>query len=251
MSIELTYYDDVAVIRLCRPEKLNAMTLQMYDALGDAFLSVRDDNNVRCVVLAGGEKAFCAGADLAEAVPALAENRFDISHWDVAHLKNTAFYKPLICAIRGHCIGAGFEIMLATDIRIASDKATFLLPEPVHGFVPAGGTLVRLVRQIGYVQAMEILLCSKTFGAQDMLSKGVINQVVPDDQVESVAIQLARHIARFSPLAIQTIKEAVLTLQDEPIAEAFIKEAQLGQRTFTSPEAKAALHAFANKSCHE
>jgi enoyl-CoA hydratase len=249
MAIELQRSGHVATVRLSRPEKLNALSLKMYEDLGSAFAELREDDTVRVVVLCGaGDKAFCVGADLTEAIPALASNRFDISAWDPAHLKDAAFYKPIVCAIRGLCIGGGFEIMLATDIRIASPDSTFQLPEPSHGFIPAGGTLVRLVRQIGYAHAMEILLSGRRFSAQEMQVIGVINQVVEADKVEAFAHEMASSIANFSPSAIQTIKEAVLTLQDMPLREAFAQEARLGQRTFTSEEAKRGLAAFAARS---
>lgn len=249
MAIELTRNGPVATVTISRPDKLNALSLQMYEDLGRAFAEVRDDPGIRAVVLTGaGEKAFCVGADLTESIPALASDRFDISAWDPAHLKNMAFYKPIVCAVRGLCIGGGFEIMLATDIRIAAADAQFQLPEPVHGFVPAGGTLVRLVRQIGYAHAMEILLLARRFSAAELLSRGIVNQVVPTAEVDGVAHETAARIASLSPTAVQTIKEAVLTLQDLPWAEAFAREAALGQRTFTSEDAKKGLAAFAARA---
>ncbi|HMN84374.1 MAG TPA: enoyl-CoA hydratase/isomerase family protein, partial [Bauldia sp.] len=130
MAIEISRNGPVATVTLSRPDKLNALSLQMYEDLGRAFAELRDDDAVRSLVLTGaGEKAFCVGADLTESIPALASGRFDISAWDPAHLKNMAFYKPIVCAVRGLCIGGGFELMLATDIRIASDDAEFQLPE--------------------------------------------------------------------------------------------------------------------------
>ncbi|WP_312795008.1 enoyl-CoA hydratase/isomerase family protein [Tianweitania sp.] len=249
MSIEIERAGHVATIRISRPEKLNALSLAMYEDLGKAFAETRDDDAVRAVVLMGaGERAFCVGADLMESIPALASDRFDISAWDPAHLKGMNFYKPIISAVRGLCIGGGFEIMLATDIRIAATDAVFQLPEPSHGFVPAGGTLVRLVRQIGYAHAMEILLSARRFGPEEMRAKGVVNQVVAPDKVEGVAHDIASHIATLSPTAIQTIKEAVLKLQDLPLEEAFAREAELGQRTFTSTDAKRGLKAFADRA---
>lgn len=249
MTIDVERAGHVATVRISRPEKLNALSLAMYDDLGRAFAALRDDDAVRAVVLAGaGERAFCVGADLLESIPALASDRFDISAWDPAHLKGTRFYKPVVCAVRGLCIGGGFELMLGTDIRIASSDAVFQLPEPAHGFVPAGGTLVRLVRQIGYAHAMEILLTARRFGADDMLAKGVVNMVVEPDRVEAVAHETAAQIATLSPTAIATIKEAVLTLQDLPLDEAFAQEARLGQRTFTSADAKRGLQAFAERA---
>lgn len=249
MAIELSRDGHVATITIARPEKLNALSLKMYDDLGRAFAEVRDDDDVRAVILTGaGDKAFCVGADLTESIPALAADRFDISAWDPAHLKNTAFYKPIICAVRGLCLGGGFEIMLATDIRIATEDAIFQFPEAKHGFVPAGGTLVRLVRQIGYAHAMEILLTARRFSAAQLLARGVINQVVASSELERAAREIAQEIAALSPTAVQTIKEAVLTLQDETWEKAFAKEAALGQSTFTSEDAKKGLAAFAARA---
>lgn len=249
MSIDFTTDGHVATVRINRPDKMNALTLAMYDDLGRAFHAIKDDDAVRAVVLTGaGDRAFCVGADLMESIPALASDKMDISAWDPAHIKFPGFYKPVVSAIKGMCMGGGFEIMLATDIRVAARNAVFQLPEPKHGFVPAGGTLVRLVRQIGYAHAMEIMLTADRFSADDLHAKGVINRVVDADQVEPVAFELAAKIAALSPTAIQTIKEAALTLQDLPLADAFHKEAALGQRTFTSADAKRGLAAFANRS---
>ena len=249
MEIEVERDGAVATIRIARPDKLNALSLAMYEDLGRAFTEAAHDDAVRAVVLAGaGERAFCVGADLTESIPALASDRFDISAWDPAHLKNVPLYKPVVAAIRGLCVGGGFEIMLATDLRIASTDAVFQLPEPIHGFVPAGGTLVRLVRQIGHAHAMEILLTAQRFSSADMLAKGVINRVLPAAEVEPAAKELAARMAALSPSAVQTIKEAVLTLQDLPYREAFAEEARLGQRTFTSADAKRGLAAFAARA---
>jgi enoyl-CoA hydratase len=246
LAIDITRDGAVATVRFARPEKLNALTLAMYDDLGRAFAEIGRDDRIHAVVLAGaGDRAFCVGADLSESIPALASGRFDISAWDPAHLKTGGFYKPIVSAVRGLCMGGGFEIMLATDIRIASEDAVFQFPEVNHGFVPAGGTLVRLTRQIAYAHAMEIMLTGRRFTAAELLSRGVLNQVVPDDRVETTAAALAAEIARKSPLAVQTIKEAALTLYDLPVAEAFAREAALGQRTFTSDQAKETLARFA------
>lgn len=246
MAIDIARDGAVATIRFARPEKLNALTLAMYDDLGRAFVEIVRDDRIHAVVLAGsGDRAFCVGADLTESIPALASGRFDISEWDPAHLKTGAFYKPIISAVRGLCLGGGFEIMLATDLRIAADDAVFQFPEVGHGFVPAGGTLVRLTRQIAYAHAMELMLSGRRFSAAELLTRGVLNQVVPSDQVEPLAMALAADIADKSPIAVQTIKEAALTLYDLPLAEAFAREAVLGQRSFTSDRAKQSLERFA------
>jgi enoyl-CoA hydratase len=248
MAIDYDRHSNVATIRINRPVKLNALTLTMYDDLGRAFADANADDGVHAVVLTGaGDRAFCVGADLTESIPALTEGRFDISQWDPAHLKVEGFYKPVVSAIRGLCLGGGFEIMLATDIRIAAKDAQFQLPEAGHGFVPAGGTLVRLVRQIGYAHAMEIMITGEKFSAADMLARGVVNRIVEAAEVEPTAQELAARIAKLSPSAVQTIKEAALTLQHLPLTEAFQKEAALGQRTFASEDAKRGLAAFAER----
>lgn len=249
MGITIDLFESVATITIDRPEKLNSLSLKMYEDLGNAFSEVNKNNEVKAVVLTGaGERAFCVGADLTESIPALADDRFNISAWDPAHLKGVAFFKPIISAINGMCIGGGFEIILGTDIRIASKEAFFQFPEVNLGFVPAGGTLVRLVRQIGYAHAMEILLTARRFSSNDLLDRGIINEVVSQEEVLQRAQSIAVEIAGFSSNAVQTIKEAAITLQDYPLNEAFDKEAVLGQRTFTSEEAKVNLRKFAQRS---
>jgi enoyl-CoA hydratase len=129
MSVLVDIADTIMTIRLSRPEKLNALSLAMYHDLGRAFVEAARDDAVRVVLLTGeGQKAFCVGADLTESIPALADDRFDISAWDPGHLKNVPLYKPVVCAVQGLCIGGGFEIMLATDIRIAYEDAVFQCP---------------------------------------------------------------------------------------------------------------------------
>ena len=241
--------EHIAHIRFNRPEKLNAVTLAMYDALGEAFARADADPDVRVILLgANGDRAFCVGADLGESIPALAEGRFDISEWDGAHIKQPGFHTPVVAAINGLCMGGGFEIMLATDIRIASDSAVFALPEASLGFTPAGGTLVRLVRQIPYALAMELMLTAERFPAARLAEMGLLNRVVPPDQLDAVALQFARGIAQKGQVAVSVIKEAALTLGHLPYEEAFRQEAALGQRAFTSNEAKAGLQRFMSRS---
>lgn len=245
MGILYEKNDAVATITLDRPDKLNAMSLAMYDDLGAAYREARDDGDIRAIVLTGaGTRAFCVGADLTESIPALAEDRFDISEWDAAHLKSIGMYKPVIAAVCGLCIGGGFEFMLSTDIRIVAEDAAFQLPEPRHGFVPAGGTLVRLARQASYAHAMQIMLMAERLSAADLYRMGVVNEVLPSDQVLGRAQAIAAGLAELGPIALGTIKEAALTLHSEPLDSAFAQEARLGQRAFTCDDAKIGLARF-------
>ncbi|MBL8271147.1 enoyl-CoA hydratase/isomerase family protein [Steroidobacter sp.] len=245
MSIAYDLQDGIARITFNRPAKLNALTLAMYDELGAAFKTAAEDDRVRVVILTGaGERAFCVGADLTESIPALARNDIDISAWDPAHLKGLNLDKPIIAAINGLCMGGGFEIMLATDLRIASSTAVFSLPEVSIGIVPAGGTLVRLVRQIGYAAALEIMMTGDRFSSEHLLRVGVLNRVVAPEDLSATATRLAERLARLSPTALKVIKQSVRELTDLPLQDAFRREAVLGQVAFTSADAKRGLAAF-------
>ncbi|MAY61089.1 MAG: enoyl-CoA hydratase [Rhizobiales bacterium] len=249
MAITTDIHEGVATITIDRPEKLNALSLAMYDALGAAFAEANRNDAVNAVVLTGaGDRAFCVGADLLESIPALARDDFDISAWDPAHLKGVEFYKPIVAAVRGMCIGGGFELILGTDIRIASEDAAFQLPEVGHGFVPAGGTLVRLVRQIAYAHAMEIMLSGRRFTAGEMQVRGVVNEIVKPGDTLARAQEIAGVLAGYSPIAVQAIKRAALTFNDIPLDEAFAREAKLGQTTFTSDRARQGLDAFSRRA---
>lgn len=248
MAVTLEREGAVAVIRFDRPDKLNALTLAMYDELAAAFAEVRDDDATAVAVLTGsGDRAFCVGADLGESIPALAEGRFDISQWDGAHQKHTTLYKPVIAAVNGLCMGGGLEILLSTDLRVAAEHAEFQLPEPGVGVVPAGGTLVRLTRQIPYAWAMQLLLLADRVTAADALRFGLLNAVVPVEHLLPTAMEWAERMTRLSGTALATIKQAVLDLGDVPLEQAFRREAEYGQRAFTSPDAREGLAAFAER----
>lgn len=237
----------IAVIKFNRPEKLNTLTLQMYEDLGKAFQRAQSDPEVAvCILIGEGQKAFCVGADLTESIPYLNQGHY-IDEWDAAHLKHIKMNKPIIGAINGMCMGGGFEIMLGTDIRVASDKAVFALPEVSLGIVPAGGTLVRLARQIPYVRAMELILSGEKIDAQTALDYGILNYVVKPEEVMDKAMEIAEKFLSLSTVAVQTAKEAVIKLREIPLEQAFETEAMLGYKAFTSSDAKEGLDAFYNK----
>ncbi len=245
MSISYERLAHTALIRFDRPAKLNALTLAMYQALGEAFQRAGADPQVRAIVLTGaGERAFCVGADLTESIPALARNEIDISAWDGAHLKHVRIDQPVIAAVNGLCMGGGFEIMLATDLRLAVPQAQFSLPEVSLGIVPAGGTLARLTRQVAHAHAMELLLTAGRFSAAQLHRMGVINEIVEPEDLLPRALQLAEQVARLSPGAIAITKQAVRELADLPLDDAFRREAVLGQQAFTSADAQRGLGAF-------
>jgi enoyl-CoA hydratase/carnithine racemase len=246
--VTLERLDGVGVITIDRPSKLNALTLAMYEELGAAFAEVRDDAAIGVAVLTGaGDRAFCVGADLGESIPALASGRFDISEWDAAHQKHTRLEKPVIAAVGGLCLGGGFEIVLSTQLRIASESASFALPETGIGVVPAGGTLARLVRQIPYPFAMELMLLGTRIDAATALRYGIVNRVVPDAELRDAALELATAVLGRSRTAVATVIRAVRELSALPLDDAFRREAVLGQEAFASPDAREGLAAFAER----
>lgn len=248
MGIRLDRDGGVATITIDRPEKLNALTLAMYQELGAAFAQARDDAGIGVVVLTGaGDRAFCVGADLGESIPALTEGRFDISEWDGAHQKHTRLDKPVIGAVNGLCLGGGFEILLSTDLRVAADTAEFALPETGIGVVPAGGTLVRLTRQIPYAFAMDLVLRGSRIDAATALRYGILNEVVPAGEVLARAHRIAGELLTRSGTALATAKRAMRELADLPLGDAFRLEARLGQEAFTSDDAREGLAAFAER----
>ncbi|GAA2121138.1 enoyl-CoA hydratase/isomerase family protein [Nocardioides bigeumensis] len=248
MTITTTVDAGIALVTINRPEKLNALTLTMYQELSQAFDEASRDRDVGVVVLTGaGDRAFCVGADLGESIPALSTGDVDISLWDGAHQKHTTLDKPVICAVNGFCLGAGFEIMLSTDLRVASDTATFALPETGVGVVPAGGTLTRLVRQIPYAAAMELMLLGEPIDAVHAERVGLVNRVVPASDVLPTAYDLARRLLALSGTAVSLVKTSVRALADMPADAAFHAEAAFGQRAFTSADAAEGLAAFGDR----
>lgn len=247
MAIRYEKEGGIATITIDRPEKLNTLTLQMYEDLGNSFKQAAADDDVAVVILTGaGEKSFCVGADLTESIPYLNQGHY-IDEWDAAHLKHVALYKPVICAVNGLCMGGGFEILFSTDIRVASSKAVFALPEVGLGIVPAGGTLARLAKQIPYARAMEVILTGRKITAQEALDYGILNYVVEPDQVMEKAKEIASLFLPLSTTAVQVAKESVMKLREMPLEQAFETEAMLGYKAFTSEDAKEGLDSFYNK----
>lgn len=247
-GITLAIDAGIGVITIDRPEKLNALTLEMYQELGRAFDRVARDPEIGVAILTGaGDRAFCVGADLAESIPALASGAFDISRWDGAHQKHSTLDKPVICAVNGLCLGGGFEIMLATDLRVAADSATFGLPETGVGVVPAGGTLTRLVRQVPTAPAMELMLLGEPIDAARAERIGLVNRVVPAVDLQDAAHDLARRLLARSGTALGVVKASVRALSDMTQEAAFHAEALFGQQAFTSDDAAEGLDAFATR----
>ncbi|AWI54496.1 enoyl-CoA hydratase [Aquabacterium olei] len=199
----------VRVLRLNRPAVLNALNLALRQRLAEAFAAADTDPAVRVVVLAGGERAFCAGADLNEYVDA---SPTDIIGREMDRLWGaiSACRKPVIAAVRGHALGGGCELAMHADLILASDQASFGQPEVLLGLMPGGGATQRLTRAVGKFQAMRLLLTGARLTAPEALALGLVSEVHPDAEVEDRALSMAAALAKGPQLAQQFIKEAVL-----------------------------------------
>lgn len=198
----------VALVTINRPEKLNALDGEHYRALSEAWIRVRDDPAVRVAVVTGtGDRAFSVGAD----VKWLASQSRQEIEWNTQREpllnRGLEIWKPVICAVRGYCLGAGLTLALATDIRIAAHDSVFGFPEVKRGAIAGNGGTQRLAQQVPYAVAMEMLLSGDHFSAQTAARWGLVNHIVGFDEVLPVAMELAGRIALNAPLAVQATKE--------------------------------------------
>lgn len=252
--------DGIAYITFNRPQVRNAMSPEVFCRLADAWQDYAEDDSLRVAIITGaGDRAFTAGADLGTFIPLLSGARQPEDEWDRRLLQDNrvsdasilrggfTLYKPIIAAINGFCLGGGTELIQATDLRIAAEHATFALTEVIRGFMPAGGSTVRLPRQIPYCKAMEILLLGERMNAQEAYRIGLVNEVVPADQVMPKAEELARKIAANGPVAVRKIKETVLRALSVSFEEGFQIENENAGMVLKTEDAKEGPRAFMEK----
>jgi enoyl-CoA hydratase len=235
-----------AVVQFNRPDVLNAINMKLMEELVDALEALDRDNDVRCIVLTGNEKAFAAGADIKEMADASAVEmliRDQFARWD----KIRKIKKPIIAAVSGFALGGGCELMMTCDIVIASETAKIGQPEINIGVMPGAGGTQRLTRAVGKAKAMEIVLTGKTFSADEALKWGLINKVVPVEYCLQEAKDLAKEIASKPPIAVRLAKEAVLKAFDTTIEGGLEFERKNFYLLFASDDQKEGMKAFVEK----
>jgi enoyl-CoA hydratase len=237
--------DRIAIITINRAEAMNAFTADMLRGMDAAFADFNADPDLWVAILtAAGEKSFCAGMDLKEAIPAMADGD-DLGYGDHTKRPFSDVFKPIIAAVNGFCIAGGLEFLQGTDIRIAAEHATFGLGEVRWGIIPTGGSHIRLPRQIPWAVAMELLLMGRPIDAKRAYDIGLVNAVVPAAELLPTALKWAETICKNGPLAVRTAKEiAVRALELEG---GFVLEKALGARVFASADAAEGPKAFAEK----
>ena len=249
----------IATFTLNRPAARNALTPELVCRLADALRDFAADPELRVGILTGqGDKAFCAGSDLATMLPLISGDRAAADEWDrrvleepfvmaASSLRDYPLDKPLIAAVNGACLAGGMEMLLGTDIRIAARSASFGLPEVCRGLFASGGSTVRLPRQIPFIHAMDILLTGRRISADEALSMNIVNKVVPDDELMTTARDYARMIAANSPFAVQQTKRSVMEGLGMERDAAFDSEQAIGSDVFGHVDAREGPLAFVEK----
>ncbi|MGB6838091.1 MAG: enoyl-CoA hydratase/isomerase family protein [Dehalococcoidia bacterium] len=232
----------IAWVTLDRPEVLNAVNLQMRDDLWTIMEAFRDDPDALVLIIKGaGERAFSAGADISEfgTAPSYVESRRARRERDLWGLM-LALEKPLIAAIHGHALGAGCEMSMCCDLRIASEDARFGLPEVNLGYIPSAGGTQLLPRTIPPGVAMSLILSADDIDAREALRLGLVNRVVPRDRLYSEAEALARQLLARPQQALRYAKEAVLRGLELPLAEGLALEGRLAALAVAERQGRAA-----------
>ncbi|MCI0706536.1 MAG: enoyl-CoA hydratase-related protein [Ignavibacteriae bacterium] len=244
--IIVTKEQGYAIAQLNRPDVLNALNMKLMAELVEALEALDKDEDVRCVIITGNEKAFAAGADIKEMADASAMDmlvRDMFARWDrIRKIK-----KPIIAAVSGFALGGGCELSMTCDIIIASETAKFGQPEINIGVMPGAGGTQRLTRAVGKAKAMEIVLTGKMISAQEALQWGLINKIVPVEYYLQEAKDLAKEIASKPPMAVRLAKEAVLKAFDTTIEAGLEYERKNFYLLFASDDQKEGMKAFVDK----
>ena len=238
--------DAVGIITLNRPKALNALNAQLIDELNSALSAFQDDPAIGCVILAGSEKAFAAGADIRE----MKDKTFTdvylndfLATWD----RIAEFRKPMIAAVAGYCLGGGCELAMMCDFIIAADTAKFGQPEIALGVIPGAGGTQRLTRFIGKAKAMDMVLTGRMMEAPEAESCGLVSRIVSQEKLLEEAVNAASKIASFSQPVAMMAKEAVNRAYETSLAEGLRFERRLIHSMFALADQKEGMSAFVEK----
>jgi enoyl-CoA hydratase/carnithine racemase len=236
----------VALLRLNRPEARNALSPEVMEALAAELERLDPDPEARCIVIAGSDEVFAAGAD----IKALSERSFaeSLRHPSASFWRRVAAVKtPLIAAVSGYALGGGCELALACDMIVAAGSATFGQPEIRLGIIPGGGGTQRLARVMGKQRTMEYVLTGRRFDAPTAHELGIVNVVAEDGQWLEAAMELARTVAERPPIAVRLAKQAVLTAEETGLSSGLENERRLYELAMATEDRVEGMHAFLDK----
>jgi len=248
MGLDYQKEGHMAVFTINRPEARNAFNTQMLQEMYESMMDFRNDANVWVGIITGaGEKAFCGGTDAKERLPILKEHRGSPEVTPANPMRGLELWKPLIAAVNGLALGMGFELMLACDIRIASENARFGLPEVTLGLIPGQGGTQRLTRMVPWCKAAEMILTGKIMDAHEANRIGLINEVVSPGDLMARAKEWADTICQAAPLAVKAAKEAMIRGYNMDLNDGLRLENTLVSYLVGSEDFAEGIKAFAEK----
>jgi enoyl-CoA hydratase len=259
MNVLFEKKDHIGYVKYNRPEAKNAFSPELITKMAQIVDEINGDNDIWVVILGSSTPGvFSAGADLKLTIPLLTgarkpendvEQRIldDVGLFRKGTLKAKDIDRPIVAAIDGFCFGGGFEAVLSTDIRIATERSVFGLPEVTRGIAPWGGGTSKLARQVPYAKAMEVVLTGRRFSAKEMFEMGLINEVVDPDVLWERADDYAKVISSNAPLAVRAAKASIKACIGHPFDEALELERNLTAHLRDTEDAREGPRAFAEK----
>ena len=244
--VESSRDGNVVLLRLNRPEARNALSPELMEELASELEALDPDPEVRCVVIAGSDKVFAAGAD----IKAMAERSFAeaLRHPAAGFWRRLAAIKtPMIAAVSGYALGGGCELALACDMIVAAEGATFGQPEINLGIIPGGGGTQRLARVLGKQRAMEYVLTGKRFDAETARALGLVNRIATNDAWLDGAMSLAKEVAEKPPIAARLGKQAVLVAEETALSPGIENERRLYELAMATEDRVEGMTAFLEK----
>ncbi|MDE4142216.1 enoyl-CoA hydratase-related protein [Phaeobacter gallaeciensis] len=244
--IEITRKDRVALLRLNRPEQLNALNEALAAELIAAVTDLDADSSVGCIVITGSERAFAAGADISEMVNMSAEEMSEKDYFG-EWMQFVTARTPKIAAVQGYALGGGCELMMMCDFAIAGQGAKFGQPEVKLGVVAAIGGTQRMTKLIGRARAMDMHLTGRMMDAEEALSAGLIARVVPDEDVLPEALKAAALVSDYSRPAVRLAREAVMRAEESSLSEGLLYERRMFHKLFGTKDQLEGMTAFLEK----
>ncbi|MDF2231000.1 enoyl-CoA hydratase [Albimonas sp. CAU 1670] len=239
--------DHVGLVKLNRPDALNALNQELLNELGEVLAKFDADDKIRCIVLTGSAKAFAAGADIKEMSDKTATEMFKLDFFADGCRAMERTRTPIIAAVAGYALGGGCELAMLCDFILAADTAKFGQPEINLGVIPGMGGTQRLTRYVGKAKAMEMCLSGRFMGAEEAERAGLVSRVIPADKLLDEAMAVAAKIADKSPIASMAAKEAVNRAYETTLAEGVMFERRLFHGLFASEDQKEGMAAFIEK----
>jgi enoyl-CoA hydratase len=237
----------VGIVTLNRPKQLNALNNQLMDELGAALKAFDADPAIGCMIVAGSEKAFAAGADIGAmagwSFSGVYRDDYITRNWEIIR----SIRKPVIAAVAGFALGGGCELTMMCDFIIAADNAKFGQPEIKLGIIPGAGGTQRLPRAIGKSKAMDMVLTSRMMDASEAERAGLVSRVVPLDKLMDEALAAALVICEFSQIAVMAAKESVNRAFEGPLSDGVMFERRMFHAMFATADQKEGMDAFVNK----